>query len=499
MSFRGPATLPHAGRPTGCRAEESTVGSREGRRGSPRRTCSRIRAGQGPVPGDATGYEETESRFLSRAPGLSHGRFCAALLRNDRSGQERRSGVSIQGRPKRVIPTSTAGRTPRVECRGPASRRAAVTGTGRRCGGVHRDFFDGVRGEGRGPVGAPPRLPPRVPEARLLRAVGTGDGPGCGAGPGGRLARDAAPRRRQGAEKTRIGWRRGLALERDFFERPRGECRGLTGAPPRRSPRVPDARLLRALGARDGLGRGAGPGGRLARDAAPRRRQGAEKTRIGWRRGLALERHGGPAAPEKKSGRFCCGDGRSCVGRGEPPIRRAGAVPDGGEAEGRHRGGMWQGAIRVFGARHRCRRSDPGASRHRSPPRDPVESPTARTVEATSRSGGRTGAPSGATVRQAPGNNARQVEAAAGCSAYTAGKVFAEDPAILTVAGACDGTTAVLAARRIRSAACNPVCDEPPNRDTHREGSLATARRRGGCDPLGGRSRMMRSDSRRCG
>jgi hypothetical protein len=68
-----------------------------------------------------------------------------------------------------------------------------------------------------------------------------------------------------------------------------------------------------------------------------------------------------------------------------------------------------------------------------------------------SRSGGRTGAPSGSTARQAPGKDAWQVEASAGCNAYTAGKVFAEESAILTVAGACDGTTAGLAARRIRT------------------------------------------------
>ena len=40
----------------------------------------------GLVWGVVTGYEEPESRFLSRAPGLSQGRFCAALLRNDSSG-----------------------------------------------------------------------------------------------------------------------------------------------------------------------------------------------------------------------------------------------------------------------------------------------------------------------------------------------------------------------------------------------------------------------------
>jgi hypothetical protein len=69
--------------------------------------------------------------------------------------------------------------------------------------------------------------------------------------------------------------------------------------------------------------------------------------------------------------------------------------------------------------------------------------------------------PSGSTARQAPGKDARQVEASAGCRAYTAGKVSAEDSAILTVAEACDGTTAGLAARRTRGVACNQIRGEP--------------------------------------
>jgi hypothetical protein len=90
----------------------------------------------------------------------------------------------------------------------------------------------------------------------------------------------------------------------------------------------------------------------------------------------------------------------------------------------------------------------PGASRHRSPPRDLVDSRTARQVEATSRSR-RTHRRSLPLNGEAGSwKDARQVEASAGCSAYTAGKVFAEDSAILTVAGACDGTTAGFAAQR---------------------------------------------------
>jgi hypothetical protein len=83
VSFRGPATRSPASRATGCRAEESAFGLRVDRRGSPLRMCGCTVAGHGQAPGDETGHEESESRFLSRAPGSSQGRFRAALLRND--------------------------------------------------------------------------------------------------------------------------------------------------------------------------------------------------------------------------------------------------------------------------------------------------------------------------------------------------------------------------------------------------------------------------------
>jgi hypothetical protein len=136
---------------------------------------------------------------------------------------------------------------------------------------------------------------------------------------------------------------------------------------------------------------------------------------------------------------------------------------------------------RTFLTEAQCRWSAPGASRHRYPPRDPVDSRTARKVEATSRSGGRIGALSSATARQAPGNNARQVEEEAGCRAYTVGKVSAQDSAILTVAGACDGTTAGFAARQTRGVACNQIREEPNDCRTHREREPATARRQAAC------------------
>jgi hypothetical protein len=68
---------------------------------------------------------------------------------------------------------------------------------------------------------------------------------------------------------------------------------------------------------------------------------------------------------------------------------------------------------------------------------------------------------SGATVEQAL-KDARQVEAAAGCSARTAGKGSADDSAILTVAGACDGTTGRPGHTTTCRVACN--CGEP---ETH--------------------------------
>ncbi len=125
-----------------------------------------------------------------------------------------------------------------------------------------------------------------------------------------------------------------------------------------------------------------------------------------------------------------------------PSLRHGARWRSGGSAEGWDAAGGHPRFLREA----QCRRSAPGAGRHRSPPRDLVDSRTARKVEATARSGRRTGASSSSTARQAPGKDAQQVEASAGRGAYTAGKVSAADSAILTVAGACDGTAAGLAA-----------------------------------------------------
>jgi|GEM_PF-6071349 len=131
---------------------------------------------------------------------------------------------------------------------------------------------------------------------------------------------------------------------------------------------------------------------------------------------------------------------------------------------------MRQGAIRVFRGRHACRRSAPGASRYRSPPRDPVSSRTGERWRHPPRSADAGGAPSGSSVRQAPEKDARQVEASAGCGACEAGKVSVEASAILTVSGACDSTTAgldrdgfvALPANRSAVNANNADCDSDP-------------------------------------
>jgi hypothetical protein len=61
------------------------------------------------------------------------------------------------------------------------------------------------------------------------------------------------------------------------------------------------------------------------------------------------------------------------VGRGEHSIHRTGTVPGAGEAEGRQRGGVWQGAIRVFRGRHNAA----GA------PREPAVTNTRRAISWT--------------------------------------------------------------------------------------------------------------------
>jgi hypothetical protein len=82
------------------------------------------------------------------------------------------------------------------------------------------------------------------------------------------------------------------------------------------------------------------------------------------------------------------------------------------------------------------------------PPRDLVDSRTTRKMEATvpvprpHRCSLRLNDEAGSQKRRAAGGGVGSY------SAYTAGKVSVEESAILTVAEACDGTTAGLAARR---------------------------------------------------
>jgi hypothetical protein len=69
MSFRGPAALPSVPCSTGCRAEESSVGSREADAAVLNLRSHKCRTGL--VRDAAKGHEEAESRFLGRAQGFA--------------------------------------------------------------------------------------------------------------------------------------------------------------------------------------------------------------------------------------------------------------------------------------------------------------------------------------------------------------------------------------------------------------------------------------------
>jgi hypothetical protein len=114
LSFRGPPTPPPPSRTTGRRAEESTVGSREAGRGS-RAARSDAQPPDRPVRGRATSHEESESRFLSRAPRLSQ-----------KEGPLRRSFEMTGRRRGRVFP---AGRCAPCGMQWTVIPRPAHTGT----------------------------------------------------------------------------------------------------------------------------------------------------------------------------------------------------------------------------------------------------------------------------------------------------------------------------------------------------------------------------------
>jgi hypothetical protein len=129
----------------------------------------------------------------------------------------------------------------------------------------------------------------------------------------------------------------------------------------------------------------------------------------------------------------------------------------GGSAEGR---GVAGGHPR-FLREPQCRRSVPGASRHRSPSRDLVDSRTARKVDATFRSGGRTGAPPGSTARQAPGKDARQVEASAGAARTRRERCLRKIPRYSPLRKLATARRRALPRDGLGSVACNQICDEP--------------------------------------
>jgi hypothetical protein len=92
LSFRGPATPPPDECDTGCRDEESTVGPREGRRGSPRHHRGRETARQGRCGA---------SRQVTRTPkvdsSVARNRLCSfrlPVVRSLRKSKARLSGTA---------------------------------------------------------------------------------------------------------------------------------------------------------------------------------------------------------------------------------------------------------------------------------------------------------------------------------------------------------------------------------------------------------------------
>jgi hypothetical protein len=171
------------------------------------------------------------------------------------------------------------------------------------------------------------------------------------------------------------------------------------------------------------------------------------------RRGVSRTGEGGKCgrAPSGIRGlrRFPC--------RGRQILCRSGSAPDPSLRHGarcRRSGGSAEG-WGVAGGHPRFSRETPMPPERPGSQPSPIPAARFRELPDRTRGGGNVPArrthrcsPPGSTARQAPGKDARQVEASAGCGAYTAGKVSAEDSAILTVAGACDGTTAGFAAQR---------------------------------------------------
>jgi ribosomal protein L37AE/L43A len=205
---------------------------------------------------------------------------------------------------------------------------------------------------------------------------------------------------------------------------------------------------------------------------------GFHTPRVRWTHPVRRVRHDASAAPKKKEGdvRHCRGEPTLSTGgkdqgsssiplRGRRILCRPGPAPDPSlrhDARWRRSGGSERGWDVAGGHPHFSRQALMPIGAPRSQP-SPIPAARSRGLPdrteggADAGSGGRTGAHSGTTARQAPAKDARQVEVPAGCSACTAGKVSAEDSAILTVAEACDGTTAGLATRRTRGVACNQL------------------------------------------
>jgi hypothetical protein len=131
-----------------------------------------------------------------------------------------------------------------------------------------------------------------------------------------------------------------------------------------------------------------------------------------------------------------------------------------GEAEGRQRGGDVAGGHPRFLGEAQCRRSAPGASRHRSPPRDLVDSRTARWVEVPVPSGGRTDAPAGLNgeagswKRRAAGGGVGRVQR------VRRERCLRKVPRYSPLRELATARRQALP-RRTLSVVCNQICDEP--------------------------------------
>jgi hypothetical protein len=203
-----------------------------------------------------------------------------------------------------------------------------------------------------------------------------------------------------------------------IFRGTRGSARRSVTVPASRSARCA---CFRVPDTRDGRGNRGGSGGRLARDPAQRSGQVAETTRIGWRRGLASRRERQPGRLKKIKKWIFVDFVAGAAGHVSGGVRTRSVAPAGCPVEAERRVGRGVGCGRgpsAFFLREAPMPPErPGSQSSPTPAARSRGLPGRTKDRGDVRSGGRTGAPSSATARQAPAKDARQVEASAGCSA----------------------------------------------------------------------------------